>query len=131
MRRAVSSRRAPAPKGIYSQGIAGSGPFVFVSGQGPIDPRTGKIVTGGFREQAERTFRNVETILRAAGTSWAHAVKTNVYLSDLADFPEMNRVYKRFVRKPYPARTTVQAGLFGILIEVDCVAVIPRVETTP
>ena len=125
MRQVVLSRQAPAPKGIYSPGIVGSGPFVFVSGQGPLDPKSGGIVTGGFREQAERTFRNVEAILKAAGTSWAHAVKTNVYLSDLGDFPEMNRVYQRFVRKPYPARTTVQAGLLGILIEVDCVAVLP------
>jgi 2-iminobutanoate/2-iminopropanoate deaminase len=125
MRSVVLSRKAPAPGGIYSQGIIGSGPFVFVSGQGPIDPKSGGIVTGGFREQAVRAFRNVEAILKAAGTSWAHAVKTNVYLSDLGDFPEMNRVYKRFLKKPYPARTTVQAGLLGILIEVDCIAVIP------
>jgi 2-iminobutanoate/2-iminopropanoate deaminase len=83
-------------------------------------------VPGGFRTQAERTFRNVEAILKAAGTSWKHAVKTNVYLADLGDFPEMNRIYRRFVRKPYPARTTVQAGLMNILIEVDCVAIVPR-----
>jgi len=125
MRKVILSRHAPSPGGIYSQAILGEGPFVFVAGQGPADPKTGKIVPGGFREQAERTFRNVEAILRAAGTSWAHAVKTNVYLADLADFPEMNRVYRRFVRKPYPARTTVQAGLLSILIEVDCVAVVP------
>jgi 2-iminobutanoate/2-iminopropanoate deaminase len=125
MRKAVLTSRAPAPGGIYSQAIVGSGPFVFVAGQGPSNPKTGKIVPGGFREQAVRTFRNVEAILKAAGTSWAHAVKTNVYLADLADFPEMNRVYKRFVRKPYPARTTVQAGLVNILIEVDCIAVVP------
>jgi 2-iminobutanoate/2-iminopropanoate deaminase len=125
MRKAVLSSRAPSPLGIYSQGIAAEGSYVFVSGQGPIDPRTGRIVAGGFREQAERTFRNVGEILKAAGASWANAVKTNVYLADLADFAEMNKVYARFLRKPYPARTTVQAGLLNILIEVDCVAVIP------
>ncbi len=116
---------APTPKGIYSQGIVGHGPFVHVAGQGPVDPRSGRIIGRTFTEQAHRTFRNVGAILRAAGSSWGQAVKTSVFLADLKDFAEMNRVYRHYVRAPYPARTTVQAGLMGILIEVDCVALAP------
>lgn len=126
MRKPVVSPKAARPVAIYSQGILANGPFVFVSGQGPLDPRTGKVVSGGFAAQAQRTFQNVGEILRAAGSSWEHAVKVGIYLSDLRYFPEMNRIYRRFVHPPYPARTTVKAGLMGILIEVDAIAVVPK-----
>jgi 2-iminobutanoate/2-iminopropanoate deaminase len=126
MRKAVVTRRAASPVAVYSQGIVADGPFVFVSGQGPLDPVTGKIVPGGFAAQAERTFQNVGEILKAAGSSWAHAVRVGIFLADLGDFDEMNRVYRRFVKPPFPARTTVKAGLPHILIEVDAVAVVPK-----
>jgi len=81
---------------------------------------------GSFREQAEFTFRNVGAILEAAGTSWGDVVKVNVYLANMADFTELNEVYRQFLTAPYPARTTVQAGLNRIAIEVDCIAVLPE-----
>ncbi len=125
MRKQIRSSSAPLPVGVYSPAIAADGPFVFVSGQGPLDPATGKIQGDDFRSQAELTFKNVGALLEAAGTSWANAVKVNVYLADLKDFPAMNEIYRKFVKEPYPARTTVQAGLLGILIEVDAIATIP------
>ncbi len=125
MRRPVVTPAAPAPRGVYSQAIVAQGTLVFVSGQGPADPATGELVLGTFREQAERTFRNVGALLEAAGTDWAHVAKVNVYLADMADFAAMNEVYRTFAVEPYPARTTVGAALGRIAIEVDCVAVLP------
>ena len=103
------------------------GPLVFVSGQGPIDPETGELQLGTFKEQARLAFQNVATLLEAAGTSWAHAVRVGVFLADLRDFSVMNEIYQQFLTPPYPARTTVGVTLPpGMLIEVDCVAVIPE-----
>ena len=96
-----------------------------MSGQGPADPETGELCLGSFREQAERTFRNIGILLEASGASWEHVVKVSAFLADLANFAEFNEVYKQFVKEPYPARTTVQAGLGKIAIEIDCIAVIP------
>ncbi|MEK7764816.1 MAG: Rid family hydrolase [bacterium] len=125
MRKPVRSPNAPAPKGVYTPALVAQGPFVFVSGQGPVDPPTGELRLGSFREQAELTFRNVGALLEAAGTGWAAAVKVNVYLADMANFAEMNEIYRGFVSEPFPARTTVGAGLGRMAIEVDCIAVLP------
>lgn len=125
-REAVFSAKGPKPKGVYTPAIKATGSFVFVSGQGPIDPVTNEFVLGEFPQQAELTLRNVGILLEAAGTSWEHVVKVNVYLADMKDFPAMNEVYKRMFTEPYPARTTVAAGMAkGMLIEVDCIALIP------
>jgi 2-iminobutanoate/2-iminopropanoate deaminase len=126
MRRQVTSKKAAPPRGIYSPAIIASGTMAFISGQGPVDPETGELQIGSFAEQAILALKNVGTLLEAAGSSWAHAVKVGVFLSDLGDFAEMNTVYKEFLTEPYPARTTVQAVLpTGMLIEVDCIAVVP------
>ena len=102
-------------------------PIVYVSGQGPVDPVSGELRIGSFREQAELVFDNITTLLEAAGTSWANVVRVGVFLADLSNFGEMNEVYQRYLQKPYPARTTVGAGLSGgMLIEVDCIAVVPQ-----
>jgi 2-iminobutanoate/2-iminopropanoate deaminase len=127
MRKQVVSEKAAPPKGIYSPAIIASGTMAFISGQGPVDPRTGELQLGSFAEQATLAFQNVTTLLEAAGTSWEHAVKVGVFLADLGDFAEMNEIYKGFLKEPYPARTTVQAVLSpGMLIEVDCIAVLPE-----
>src|SRR6185503_13510648 len=126
MRKPVVSAKGAPPKGIYSPAIAAKGAFLFVSGQGPVDPKSGDFVLGTFKEQAELTFRNVGALLEAGGRSFAQVVKVNVYLSDMAFFSEMNEVYKTFFKEPYPARTTVGAGLGRIAIEVDCIALLPE-----
>jgi 2-iminobutanoate/2-iminopropanoate deaminase len=128
MRKKVVSEKAAPPKGVYSPAIMARGTMVFISGQGPVEPASGEFKFASFHEQARLTFDNVTTLLEAAGTSWAHAVKVGIFLADLNDFGAMNEVYKKYLQEPYPARTTVQAGLPpGMRIEVDCIAVIPDV----
>ena len=127
MRKQIFTAKGAEPKGPYSQAIVADGPMVYVSGQGPVDPETGEFRFGSFREQAELTFQNISTLLEAAGTSWAHVLKVGIFLADLGNFAEMNKIYQRYVRDPYPARTTVQAGLPPrMAIEVDCIAAIPQ-----
>ena len=121
----IRTERAPAPfQGApYSQAIR-FGDLVFVSGQLPVDPATGKVVEGGITEQTERVMENLKAILGAAGTSLANAVKASIFLADLADFQGMNEVYARYVGEQPPARATFQvAGLpAGARLEVEVVA---------
>lgn len=112
---------AAAPGGAYSQGIR-AGDFVYVSGQGPIDPVSGEVVGATIEEQTERTLENVKAILEAAGASMADAVKATVHLSDLALFDRYNEVYLRYFPDPKPVRTTVGSQLLGIMVEIDVVA---------
>lgn len=127
MRKQIFAAKGAEPKGPYSQAIVADGPMVYVSGQGPVDPESGQFRFGSFREQAELTFQNVATLLEAAGSSWAHAVKVGIFLADLGNFAEMNEIYQRYLQAPCPARTTVQAGLPpGMAIEVDCIASLQR-----
>lgn len=127
MRKQVIAERGAPPKGIYSPAIVASGTIAYISGQGPIDPETGELQLGSFAQQAILTFDNVTTLLEAASTSWKHVVKVCVFLADLKDFGAMNDIYKTYLTKPFPARTTVQAGLpTDMLIEVDCMAIVPQ-----
>ena len=93
MRKAVQTDKAPKPVGPYSQAII-EGDFIFVAGQGPIDPRTGTRETGNVRAETTRVFENLKGILEAAGSSLEQVVKCNVYLRDINDFAAMNEVYK-------------------------------------
>jgi 2-iminobutanoate/2-iminopropanoate deaminase len=128
MRKEIYTEKGATPVGPYSQAIVAGGPLVFVSGQGPTDPATGQMKLGSFAEQAEQVFENLKTLLEAAGTSWEHVVRVGIFLADMSYFAEMNGIYQRYLTKPYPARTTVQAVLPGgkMLIEVDCIAVVPQ-----
>ena len=117
----IRTERAAAPGGAYSQGIR-AGNFVFVSGQGPIDPETGQIVGETIEEQTARTLENVEAILEAAGATMADVVKSTVHLTDLALFGRYNEVYSSYFPDPKPVRTTVGSALLGIMVEIDVVA---------
>ena len=126
MRKEVISKNAAPPQGIYSPAIIAQGKMVFISGQGPVDPASGQLMLGSFAEQARMTFDNVSVLLEAAGTSWECVLKVGVFLADLNYFGEMNEIYANYLSKPYPARTTVQAGLPpGMLIEVECISLVP------
>lgn len=119
----IRTTNAPTPGGPYSQGTT-DGKTIYVAGQGPNDPATGKTKGSTFEEQAEQTFSNVKGIVEAAGATMADVMRVNVYLADLADFPKMNEIYKKYFPEPYPARTTVGSQLLShISIEVDCIAV--------
>jgi len=124
MRRTVMAEKGPAPAGPYSHAVVANG-FVFISGQGPVDPATG-VMPDAFKDQVRQTLSNVRTILEAAGTSLDNVVKVNAYVTDLTRFAQFNEVYEEFFGQDPPARTTVAAGLLGMLVEVDCVAALPE-----
>ena len=121
-KRKVTATGAPKPAGPYSQAIV-AGNTIYVAGQGPYDPVTGKM-PDSFEEQAGRVFENIKAIVEAAGATMANVVKVNVYLADLANFQKMNDVYRRYFSDPYPVRATVGTQLLGGMgIEVECIAV--------
>jgi 2-iminobutanoate/2-iminopropanoate deaminase len=122
MRKTVTADRGPAPAGPYSHAVVANG-FVFISGQGPVNPETGTM-PDAFADQVRQTLKNVQTILEAAGSRLDDVVKVNAYVTDLTRFAEFNDVYKEFFRDNPPARTTVATALLGILVEVDCIAAI-------
>lgn len=123
-RLAVKSKLAPAPGGHYSQAIR-SGNHVYISGSGPFDPTTHKVVGQTIDSQTEQTLKNIQAILEAAGASLKDVVQVTVYLRDMNDFEAMDKTYKRFFPKDPPARTTVEVGLYGSerLLAVDAVAI--------
>ncbi len=124
MRETITAEKGPEPAGPYSHAVVANG-FVFVSGQGPVDPETGAM-PDAFKDQVRQTLSNVQTILEAAGSSLDDVVKVNAYVTDLTRFSEFNEVYKEFFRHDPPARTTVASGLLGFLVEIDCIAVLPE-----
>ena len=124
MRRVITAEQGAKPAGPYSHGIAARGTFLYVSGQGPVNPATG-VAPADFREAAAQTLRNVQTIVEAAGGTLADVVKVNAYLRDMQDFAAFNEIYRTFFSASYPARTTVQSDL-NIPLEIDVVAVLPE-----
>jgi 2-iminobutanoate/2-iminopropanoate deaminase len=120
-REAIQPDDVPVPSPPYSPVVA-AGDLVFTAGQIAMDP-AGAIVAGAVAEQTEQVLRNVAACLAAAGCGMDDVVKTTVFLADLADFPAFNETYARHFTRPYPARTTVQAGLApGLLVEIEAVA---------
>ena len=122
-KRVVLTDKAPPPIASYSQGIV-DGDFVFVAGQGPVDPATKKYVPGTIQEETKRTLENLKAIVEAAGSSLDKVVKVNVYLRDIKDFAGMNEVYTTYFNVNPPVRTTIQAAALplGIGVEIDCIA---------
>ena len=123
MKTAVSTKDAPGAIGPYSQAIKAGG-FLFVSGQIPIDPATGALISGGIAVQTRRVLDNLGAILKAGGTSFDHVVKTTVYLADMSEFAAMNEVYATYFPSPAPARATVQAARLprDVKVEIDLIA---------
>ncbi len=120
----IQSKRGAPPQAAYSQGWR-AGDFIFVTGTGPIDPATNKLVGDNIEAQTEKTIDNISAILEADGATLADVVKVSVHLSDTGLFSRYNAVYARRVPQPYPVRTTVGSNLGfapGLLIEMDCIA---------
>ena len=123
MRTPVFVKGHAAPSAPYSPAII-EGNLVFVSGQGPLDPKTGEYLKGDVTSETRQVFENIKAILEAAGTSMEKVLKVNVYLRDINDFGAMNEVYKTVFTQPFPARTTIQAGALphGFAVEIECTA---------
>jgi 2-iminobutanoate/2-iminopropanoate deaminase len=123
----LSTDGAPEAIGPYSQGIVEGG-FLFVSGQIPLDPRTGELLPGSLQDAVERVLDNLEAVLAAGGARLADVVKTTVYLVRAEDFPAMNAVYARRFGDHRPARSTVIAAALpkGAPVEMDVIAVVRR-----
>lgn len=121
MRKAVRSTGIPKPRGVYSPAIVTDG-FVFVSGQGPVNPETNELELGDIRAETRQTLKNVQAILEAAGSSMKDVARLGVFLADLNDFAAMNEVFKEFFPEDPPARSTVGAVLPRMKIEIDAIA---------
>ncbi len=125
MREVISTPNAPAAIGPYSQAIRANG-FLFISGQIPVDPTTQKLVEGGVAVQTEQVLRNLEAILKAAGSGLDKVVRTGVFLKDMGEFTAMNDVYERFFPQSAPARSTVEVARLpkDVRVEIDAIAVV-------
>jgi 2-iminobutanoate/2-iminopropanoate deaminase len=123
MKEIISTEKGPKAMGPYSQAIRANG-FIFISGQGALDPATGELVAGGTAEQTARVIENLKAIVEAAGSSLDHAVKVSVFLKDMNDFAAMNEVYARYFGKNQPARTTVEVARLprDLRVEIDLIA---------
>jgi 2-iminobutanoate/2-iminopropanoate deaminase len=123
-RSSVDAPGAPAPVGPYSHAVVARGDLVYLSGQTPIDPASGRLVQGDVAAQVRQVFANLEQVLVAAGLTFDDVVKVNVFLVDMEDFSAMNDVYASVFAPPHPARTTVAvAGLpLGARVEIELVA---------
>ena len=121
--KAISTEKAPAAIGPYSQAIEANG-FVYASGQLPIDPATGAFPEGGIKEQTRQSLLNAQAILKSAGFDLNNVVKTTVLLSDIANFGPMNEVYAEFFEQPFPARSAfaVKDLPKGALVEIEMIA---------
>lgn len=124
MKRIINAKNAPAAAGPYSQAVEAGG-ILFVSGQLALNPLTGKLITGGIREQTEQVLRNIGAILEAAGYNYNDVVKSTVLLSNIEDFKAMNEVYAKFYPSDQPARVAyaVKDLPLGALIEIETIAV--------
>lgn len=125
MREAVRTDKAPKAIGPYSQAVR-MGNLLFCSGQIPLDPATGDLVTGDIAAQTRQVFANLGAVLAEAGATFEQVARSTVYLADMRDFPAMNEVYATFFTTPAPARSTIQAAGLpkNARIEIDIIAVL-------
>jgi 2-iminobutanoate/2-iminopropanoate deaminase len=119
----IETKGAPAPIGPYSQAVE-SGGFVFCSGQIPLDPVSGQVLTGSVGEQTELVMKNISAVLQAASLDFHNIVKTTIFLTDMGDFPAVNEVYGKYFKAEAPARSTVAVqGLpRGVKVEIEVLA---------
>lgn len=124
IKKIIDTKNAPTAIGPYSQGTVGAG-LIFVSGQLPIDPGTGALVPGGIKEQTKQSLENLTQILKSQGAGLENVLKTTVFLSDMNNFAEMNKVYEEvFAGAKYPARSAVEVARLpkDALVEIEAIA---------
>ena len=123
MKKIISTNEAPGGIGPYSQAVR-SGSFLFCSGQIPLDPKSGQIVSGDIAAQTRRALDNIAAVLRGGGLTFDNVVKTTIFLTDLGDFQIVNEVYGSYFKQDPPARSTLQVSALprGAKIEIDAIA---------
>jgi 2-iminobutanoate/2-iminopropanoate deaminase len=126
MHQIISTDRAPAAIGPYSQAVRFQGDLIFTAGQIPLDPVSGQLVGKTVAAQTERVLENLSAILTAAGSSLDRVVKTTVFLKNMSDFADMNMVYGRYFASNPPARSTVEVARLpkDVLVEIECLALV-------
>jgi 2-iminobutanoate/2-iminopropanoate deaminase len=119
----INTSKAPQPIGAYNQAIISNG-FVFTAGQVPIDPDTGNLIEGNFKERVRRVLMNLKSILEEAGTDLSNVAKFTVFLTDISNYTEVNEVFNEFIRDEAPARSLIEVSSLpaGADIEIDCIA---------
>lgn len=119
----ILTHHAPAPIGPYSQAVK-TGDFIFCSGQIALDPQTGEMVTSSLEDETHRVLKNLTAVLEHGGAGWANVVKTTIFLTDLKDFAEVNKLYELRLGTARPARSTVQVAALpkGARVEIECIA---------
>lgn len=121
----INTSKAPQPIGAYNQAIISNG-FVFTAGQVPIDPDTGNLIEGNFKERVRRVLMNLKSILEEAGTNLSNVAKFTVFLTDISNYAEVNEVFNEFIRdSEAPARSLIEVSSLpaDADIEIDCIAV--------
>ena len=123
MKKIISTSEAPAAIGPYSQAVR-SGRFLFCSGQIPLDPKSGQIISDDIAAQTRRVLDNIAAVLRAEGLTFDNAVKTTIFLTDLGDFQTVNEIYGSYFKQDPPARSTVQVSALpkGAKVEIEVIA---------
>ena len=119
---AISTTLAPQAIGPYSQAVQ-AGNFMFLSGQLPIDPTTGVIKEGTIEERASQVFKNISAIVESANLTMSHVVKVTIFLTDMADFHTVNKVYQSHFDKPFPARSAVQVAALPLSTDIEAEAI--------
>jgi 2-iminobutanoate/2-iminopropanoate deaminase len=125
VRKIITTSRAPQAIGPYSQAVVHNG-LAYLSGQIPLDPATGQLLTGEIAEQTARVLENLNAVLEACGSSLEQVLKITVYLKDMGEFAAMNEVYARYFPQDAPARSTVEAARLprDVRVEIDCIAAV-------
>lgn len=124
MKTIINTNNAPAPIGPYSQAILAGG-FLFVSGQIPIDPLSGELISSDIKAEATQVMENIKAILTEAGLGFDNIVKTSIFLTDLQNFVQVNEVYGTYFTADFPARETIQVSALpkGVNVEISVIAV--------
>lgn len=119
----IQTSSAPQAIGPYSQGVR-CGSLVFVSGQIPLDPASGQLVSGGIEAQTHQVLRNLKAVVEASGSALDRVAKTTIFLKDMGQFQIVNEIYGSYFKPPYPARATVEVARLpkDVMVEIDCIA---------
>lgn len=118
MKKSINSIKSPAPIGTYSQAIQ-FGNMIYMSGQIAIDPKTGELIHGGFKDQARQVFMNISEVAKAAGGNMNAIIKLTVYVTDLKNFKDVNDVMKEYFKQPYPVRSVVEVKALAKNAEIE------------